>query len=96
MDEIDLEMTEYEICDDVVAAEVVPKKEYHMHDRNGRPLAVGDKVNVPCTIKECGDAGTEYCNLTVVTDIPMAERTVGDVIILNAHMVEKVTTEDEE
>lgn len=61
-----------------------------MHDRNGKPLAVGDKVNIPCTVVECGDGNSQYCNLSVVTDVPMADRTEGDRYTLNAHQVEKV------
>ena len=42
-----------------------------MHDRNGNPLQVGDKVNVPCIIAACHDAASEYCNVTLNTEVPM-------------------------
>jgi len=61
-----------------------------MHDRNGNPLKVGDKVNVPCTITATQTGETEYCNVTLVTDVPMGTRTVGDTISLNAKQAELV------
>lgn len=62
-----------------------------MHDRNGKPLKVGDKVNVPCTITACMSGETDWCNVTLVTDVPMGTRTVGDSITLNAKQTELVS-----
>lgn len=61
-----------------------------MHDRNGNPLKVGDKVNVPCTIVSLGNPAEDYCNINLVTDVPMGTRTVGDSITLNAKQTELV------
>jgi hypothetical protein len=61
-----------------------------MHDRDGKPLAVGDKVNVPCTITSTQDAANEDCNVTLVTEEPMGTRAVGDTISLNAKQTVKV------
>lgn len=60
-----------------------------MHDRDGQPLKVGDKVFIHATVTETHDPGSEYCNVKVVTDIPMADRTVRDTIVLNAKQVVK-------
>lgn len=61
-----------------------------MHDRNGKPLKVGDKVNLPATIRELGDPTSGYCNVGIVTDVPMGDRTEGDKYQVNAKMVELV------
>jgi hypothetical protein len=46
-----------------------------MHDRNGTPLKVGDKVMLPGTITDL-QAYTDYCNATV-TLLPMRGSTSG-------------------
>ena len=61
-----------------------------MHDRNGKPVKVGDKVNVPCVITATQDGESEYCNVTLVTEVPMGTRTVGDTLTLNAKQTELV------
>ena len=61
-----------------------------MHDRDGKPLNVGDKVNVPCTITAFGNPTETFCNVTLTTDNPMGTRTVGDTISLNAKQTVKV------
>lgn len=35
-----------------------------MHDRNGTPLRVGDKVMLPGTVTSC-QVNVDYCNVTV-------------------------------
>ena len=43
-----------------------------MHDMNGNPLAVGDNVNIPCTVTDCnGSPDGKYCNVTVAADVKM-------------------------
>lgn len=65
-----------------------------MHDRNGKPLAVGDKVIIAGVIKSAygGDEPNEYCNVTVETDVPMAGNPYS--ITLNAKQTEKVEVTD--
>jgi len=48
-----------------------------MHDRHGNPLKVGDKVVVEGTITQCYESTepTEYCNVQVTTEVPMAGNT---------------------
>lgn len=48
-----------------------------MHDRNGNPLNIGDKVNVPCTITQLnpdveGQPPNLHCNITLKCDVDMA------------------------
>lgn len=59
-----------------------------MHDRNGNPLKVGDKVNVPCIITACQSGDTEYCNVTLNTEVPMDGRPY--TLSLNAKQTELV------
>lgn len=40
-----------------------------MHDRNGTPLKVGDKVMIPGVVADC-QARADYCNVSV-TLLPM-------------------------
>ena len=42
-----------------------------MHDRNGNPVKVGDRVNVPCIITSTQDPQSAYCNVTLATEEPM-------------------------
>ena len=44
-----------------------------MHNRNGNPVAVGDKIMVPATIISCStpDPLNKYCNITVQFDVKM-------------------------
>ena len=37
-----------------------------MHDRNGTPIKVGDKVNVPCVVTQLNPS-EDYCNITLET-----------------------------
>ena len=60
-----------------------------MHDRNGKPLKVGDKVNVPCIVTAV-QPGAEYCNLTVETEEPMFPTQNKNTITFNSKQVEKV------
>lgn len=39
-----------------------------MHDHNGSPLKVGDKVMIPCVVKHLNDGCPNYCNVTVETE----------------------------
>lgn len=57
------------------------------HDRNSRPLKVGDVVNVPCQVTQLQE-GTEYCNVTVQTLEPMFPSTSPSTITLNSRQVE--------
>lgn len=59
-----------------------------MHDRNGKPLAIGDKVNVPCVITAL-QPGAEYCNCTVETVEPMPPTKNKNTITFNTRQVEK-------
>ena len=61
-----------------------------MHDRHGKPLAVGDKVVIEGTVNECYDPSPEqeYCQISVRTDVPMAGSPYH--ISLNAKQVTKV------
>lgn len=59
-----------------------------MHDKNGRPLSVGDVVLVECKVTTC-HAGTDFCNLTVETVEPMYPGTNRTTITLNAKQVTK-------
>lgn len=61
-----------------------------MHDRHGKPLAVGDKVVIEGTIKQCYDpsAEQEYCQIKVECDVPMAGNPHH--LSLNAKQVTKV------
>lgn len=61
-----------------------------MHDRHGNPLAVGDKVIIEGTIKQCYDPSPEqeYCQIQVETEVPMAGNAF--TVSLNAKQVTKV------
>lgn len=59
-----------------------------MHDKNGKPLAVGDRVTVTATIKETY-LGEEYCNVQLETEEPMYPGDNKTIITLNAKQVEK-------
>lgn len=66
-----------------------------MHDRNGKPLAVGDKVMIPATITSCSpsDEVNKYCNIGVALDVKMGlddEKAYVMNVSLNAGQVEKV------
>ncbi len=62
-----------------------------MHDHNGTPLKVGDKVFIPATITNCtGDPTGKYCNVNVETDYLMGQDDPGaykTTITLNAGQV---------
>jgi hypothetical protein len=61
-----------------------------MHDRHGKPLAVGDKVVIEGTVTSCYDStpDNEYCNVTITTDVPMAGNPYN--VTLNAKQTTKV------
>lgn len=40
-----------------------------MHDFNGTPLKVGDKVMIPCEVKALSEGNEEFCNVTVETEL---------------------------
>lgn len=40
-----------------------------MHDANGTPLKVGDKVMIPCEITYLSESTPDYCNVTVQTEL---------------------------
>jgi len=66
-----------------------------MHDRNGNPLAVGDKVMIPATITSCSPSDTvnKFCNIGVNLDEKMGldEPTAYVMSLsLNAGQVEKI------
>lgn len=63
-------------------------QESPMHDRNGKPVSVGDRVLVPCVITQTGST-PDYCNVTLETEEPMYPGTSKSVVILNARQVEK-------
>lgn len=56
------------------------------HDRDKRPIKVGDTVNIPCVVTNIS-GGEEYCNLTAETVIPMFPGTSKTTITLNAGQV---------
>lgn len=56
------------------------------HDVNGRPIRVGDRVDVPCVVKTIYP-GDEYCNLTLETAHPMYPSDRKDTIVVNARQV---------
>jgi len=58
------------------------------HDKNGQLLKVGDKVNVPCTVKVV-QLGKEYCNLSVETDELMYPGDNKSTVTLNSKQVVK-------
>lgn len=55
-----------------------------MHDRDGRPLEVGDVVNVPCKITSIVSNSEHYCNVNVETVEPMYPGDSKTSISLNA------------
>lgn len=69
-----------------------------MHDRNGNPLEVGDKVLIPATILTCyySDTENKYCNITVQLDVKMGLDDPNAYFMtttLNAGQVDKVVYE---
>jgi hypothetical protein len=61
-----------------------------MHDKNGKLLKVGDKVNIPCIIKSVSTS-EDYCNITVeTTEKMLPENKYTSTYALNAKMVELV------
>jgi hypothetical protein len=40
-----------------------------MHDANGVPLHVGDRVIIEATVTELSGGGDDYCNVTVKTNV---------------------------
>lgn len=60
-----------------------------MHDRDGKPLQVGDKVNVPCTIKEI-QAGPDFCNTTLEADEKMPPDMTTSTIVVNTRQTVKI------
>lgn len=61
-----------------------------MHDRNGKPLAVGDRVMIPGVITETFP-GSTHCNVTVKLDEKIDSAATYDSSCTgNAGQVEKV------
>lgn len=58
------------------------------HDRNGKLLSVGDKVLVPCRVRQVSTGTESYCNVTVETEEPMLPSKDPTVLSLNAGQVE--------
>jgi len=40
-----------------------------MHDVNGTPLKVGDKVMLPCVVTGISEGMADFCNVTVQTEL---------------------------
>lgn len=59
------------------------------HDKNGKPLAEGDRVMIPARVKSIM-AGDQYCNVNLVTEEPMPPYTEGTALTLNTRQVEKI------
>lgn len=59
-----------------------------MHDRHGKPLAVGDKVVIEGTVTTRDD-NAPICNLTVTTDVPMEGTAFS--VTLSAKQVTKIS-----
>jgi hypothetical protein len=38
-----------------------------MHDVNGKPLKIGDKVHIPCVITSLSESYPDFCNVAVET-----------------------------
>jgi hypothetical protein len=69
-----------------------------MHDRNGNPLHVGDKIMIPATILSCNGGDQKYCNISVQLDVKMGlddEKAYFMTMSLNAGQVEKNLTTKE-
>ena len=69
-----------------------------MHDRNGNPLAVGDKIMIPATILTTSPSTevNKYCNIWVQLDVKMGIDDPNAYFMtssLNAGQVEKVLIE---
>lgn len=60
-----------------------------LHDKNGKVLAAGDIVNVPCIVKTVM-TGEEYCNVQMDTVEPMYPGEYKSNVTLNAKQVVKV------
>lgn len=58
------------------------------HDRNGKPLAVGDRVNIPAIVRDV-QPGDDYCNVRLETIEPMHPGPEVSTMYLNARQVEK-------
>lgn len=56
------------------------------HDRNGRELKAGDRVLVPCVVREVY-SGEEFCNVTLDTVEPMFPGEHRTALTLNARQV---------
>jgi hypothetical protein len=40
-----------------------------MHDANGHPLKVGDRVLIPCVVTNLSEGSEDFCNVSVKTTI---------------------------
>jgi hypothetical protein len=58
------------------------------HDANGKLLNVGDKVNLPCTVKAV-TTSEEYCNVTLETEHAMYPGEYKTGVTVNAKQVVK-------
>ena len=59
------------------------------HDRNGKLLKAGDRVLIPAIVKSVS-VQEDYCNVNLVTEIPMPPYTEGSGLTLNTKQVELV------
>lgn len=63
-----------------------------MHDKNGKPLSIGDIVTITGKITSLGETGNKYCNCTVecLEPMPAYPDSKQSFSSLNTKMVEKV------
>lgn len=65
-----------------------------MHDKNGLPLAKGDRCTVECTVREGYQTENDgYCNVQLETVEPMHPTQNKSAITLNSRQVVKVENE---
>lgn len=57
-----------------------------MHDKNGHPLVVGDRVTIECIIQSAS-TNPDYCNLSLASVEPMYPGTSKTYIAVNAQQV---------
>lgn len=60
-----------------------------MHDKNGKPLKIGDRVRMEAVITE-GHAGEDYCNATIESVEPRRPDGLKERCTLNTGVLEKV------
>jgi hypothetical protein len=66
-----------------------------MHDFKGRPLKVGDRVLIPCEVKELF-ATEEFCNITLETvQTRLPDRLRERISAINSHVVYRANVGDD-